>query len=283
MINDFNDFTRTSSICADLKISTMTFTCQLNTDIYIENIGKYAELKPTGINTVKIKNDMVRSIIPVKINVKKTKKSKKSFYNQITLKVATLYKKKPVSVKLFENGSVQMTGCICIEDCTYILEQLCEEFKKVKGIIEGNKIIPKQFVKNIDALDINNVQDIKIVMINSNYKIGFCIDRMELYKALLLDNIDCTFEPCVHACVNIKYPYDDNNTISIFIFESGAIIITGAKNKDHIVKAYNFTVAKCYEYFNLIIKNNDVDIIKISKISTCMEDMKKILGLKSKF
>ena len=238
-LDKFRDFSNVLSICEDLKISTMTFTCQLNTDVYIENVGKYVDLRLDGINTVKIKNDMVRSIIPVKLNPKKIKKNKKSFYNQITLKIATPNKKKPVNVKLFENGSIQMTGCICIEDCVYVLEQVCYEFKKVKGILgNNNKITSIHFVKNCDVLDIDKIQDIKIVMINSNYKIGFNINRSELYKALLLDGIDCTFEPCVHACVNIKYTYDENNIISIFVFESGAIIITGAKNKDHIIKAY---------------------------------------------
>lgn len=276
-MNKFSDFTQMSSIYADLKISTMTFTYQFDTDIYIENVGKYIDLSLTGITTVKIGNDMVRSVVPVKIPVKKTKKPKKSFYNQITLKIVTSFKKKPISVKLFENGSIQMTGCVCIEDCTFVLDQLREEFRKIKGVLVKNKIVPKQFVKNYDALNSNKVQDIKIVMINSNYKIGFGINRAEFYKALLLDNIDCSYEPCIHACVNIKYKYDVDNTISIFVFESGAIIITGVKNRDHITEAYDFTIKKIYQYFNQIITNEGIDIMRISRIATCMDDMKSIM------
>lgn len=276
-MNKFSDFTQMSSIYADLKISTMTFTYQFDTDIYIENVGKYIDLSLTGITTVKIGNDMVRSVVPVKIPVKKTKKTKKSFYNQITLKIVTSFKKKPISVKLFENGSIQMTGCVCIEDCTFVLDQLREEFRKIKGVLIKNKIVPKQFVKNYDALNSNKVQDIKIVMINSNYKIGFGINRAKFYKALLLDNIDCSYEPCIHACVNIKYKYDVDNTISIFVFESGAIIITGVKNRDHITEAYDFTIKKIYQYFNQIITNEGIDIMRISRIATCMDDMKSIM------
>ena len=276
----FIDFTNKKPICADLKISTMTVTYQFDTNFYIDNIGKYIDLSPTRIITVKIKNNMVRSVIPLKVSKKKVKILKKAFYNQITLKMASIYKKKPVNVKLFENGSVQMTGCICIEDCIYALDQLCEEFRKIKGVIENGTIVPKQYVRNIAAMNLDNLKNIKVVMINTNYRIGFGINRTALYKALLLDNVDCIYEPCVHACVNIKYPYSTNEQISIFIFESGAIIITGARIKDHIVKAYNFTVEKIYKYFNIIINNDAVDIMRISKISTCMEDMKQILNLK---
>jgi hypothetical protein len=75
------DFSITRPICEDLKISTMTITCQLDTDIYIENIGKYIELSHTGINTVGIGNNAVRSILPIKKRTKRAK-NKKSFYNQ---------------------------------------------------------------------------------------------------------------------------------------------------------------------------------------------------------
>ena len=140
-------------------------------------------------------------------------------------------------------------------------------------------MILKPFAGTPENLDVSKVKNIKIRMINSNFSIGFKVNRDQLYQLLLSENVDCRYEPCVHACVNIKYKYDAENVISIFIFESGAIIITGAKNKDHIIKAYNFTVDKLYTYYNKIVKNDDYDIIKISKILTCVNDMKQILNI----
>ena len=46
------------------------------------------------------------------------KKKSRPFLNQISLKILVpgKNKKNPVNVKLFKNGSVQMTGCVTIQD-----------------------------------------------------------------------------------------------------------------------------------------------------------------------
>lgn len=279
-MKELDDFSKDSVICADLVISTMTVTCQLKTEIEIINVGKYIHLSLNGIVTVRNGKDIIRSIITHK-KKRKMKKQKKSFYNQITLEIYSKFKKKkkPINIKIFRNGSLQMTGCVCSEDCKFALQILCEEFKKIRGIysIQQKKIIPIKFVKNIELLDPMNVSNIKIVMINSNFKIGFEINRMELYRIFILDRIECSYEPCVHACVNIKYNCD-NAIISIFVFESGAIIITGAKNKNHIVSAYCFITTQIYKNYNSIVKTTSADIITISRIFSCIEDMKKIFS-----
>ncbi len=50
--------------------------------------------------------------------------------------------------------------------------------------------------------------------------------------------------------------------ISVFVFESGSIIITGAKHADHISKAYKYITTKIYENYNKIIINNLDTILK---------------------
>ena len=59
-------------------------------------------------------------------------------------------------------------------------------------------------------------------MINTNFNIGYTINRDKLYK-LLIQNFDSSrfkFENLIHAGVYIRF---DN--INIFIFEKGSIII----------------------------------------------------------
>ena len=80
----------------------------------------------------------------------------------------------------------------------------------------------------------------KLKGVNRLKNIGFLINRENLFDLLTKANIRCTYEPCIHACVNIKYNYKNKETISIFVFESGSIIITGAKTKNHIIEAYKF-------------------------------------------
>ena len=57
-------------------------------------------------------------------------------------------------------------------------------------------------------------------------------------------NIKCSFEPCIRACVVVKYtPIEfniDDKQVSVYIFLKGNIIITGARHRNHIIEAYNY-------------------------------------------
>ena len=81
-------------------------------------------------------------------------------------------------------------------------------------------------------------------MINSHYQVKMQIDRTKLYNLLLKKKIKCTYEPCIRACVIIKYTPTVYNTegkeISIFIFQKGNIIITGARSKHHIISSNEY-------------------------------------------
>ena len=92
-------------------------------------------------------------------------------------------------------------------------------------------------------------------MINSNFNIGFNIDREKLFEKLILNNYECTYDPIIHACVNLKYTIKSKK-ISIFIFESGSIIITGANNCNQILCAYNFINKYLLTNYDKIIMKN---------------------------
>ena len=67
--------------------------------------------------------------------------------------------------------------------------------------------------------------------------------------------MDCTYDPIRHACVNIKLSHP-TKTITIFVFESGSIIILG-KTCRQVRDAYNFiNVFLLSNYFNVCCKNN---------------------------
>lgn len=274
----FNNFD-SEYLPEDLSISTMTITCHLGTLINIENIGKYLDLSLGNILCIKYDNDKVRSLIKVKTNEKSKKKKHKSFYNQATL-IIDVKKKKGVNVKVFKNGAIQMTGCKSFKNCVDAVTILCNELQKNKAIYDKQerKIIRKYFVNNPDNISslgndfkitcvtLDDVDVFKIRMINSNFRVGFLINRETLYSLLTKMEIRCTFEPCIHACVNIKFNYKNKDTISIFVFESGSIIITGAKTKDHIVEAHKFITKILYENYYNIVKHNIDQFLERSDI-----------------
>lgn len=244
----------------DLRISTMTITCNFNTLIDTQNVGKYIDLDFGNIVCVKYGSDnKTRSLIKLKKINKKSKKKHKNFYNQATIIIETK-NKRGINVKLFKNGSIQMTGCKDLSNFVDALTTLCLKLKKNKAIYDRvtNKIIKKPFVNNPENMDPSKVYNIKIRMINSNFHIGFLINREKLFEVLKVLKMNCTYEPCIHACVNIKYVHKGKDIISIFVFESGSIIITGAKNKDHIVDSYKFITKLLHDNYDIVVKN-DID------------------------
>lgn len=253
----------TISLPEGVTISTISATCNLNTLMNLINISKFLELSNNDI--ISIKHDKsIRSLEPIKTKRKKATKKTKNFYNQITM-VIKVDEEKNINVKLFTNGSVQMTGCKSIDNCNVVLQKLMNRLKDRYYIIEDNEIIEKQMVESLDKLEIKNF---KIDMINSNFKINYKINREILHNIMKSMSIDSGYKPNIHACVNIKYQME--NKISIFVFESGNIIITGAKCTEHIINAYNFITKILNDNINNIKKRDIINIIQ-SKLARQLE------------
>jgi TATA-box binding protein (TBP) (component of TFIID and TFIIIB) len=257
---------------AGISVSTMCASCKLNTRLNIPNIEKYLQLNSDDILTVKMNKERMRTLIAIKNKPKRVKKSetkakqkdtsKNHFYNQITVVVRVsqgqckdLNESPKINMKLFRNGSVQMSGCKSIKNINIALNKLITKLKEVKAKIEDGKICEKEFIDDSENI---TVKDFKIDMINSNYQVNMQIDRDKLYNLLLKKKIKSSYEPCIRACVIIKYvPIKENveqKEVSVFVFQKGNIIITGARSKSHIISAYN--------YMNDILLTHTDEIIK---------------------
>lgn len=257
LIPQLKPFMNLTNMPEDVSISTITVTCHLDITFNVANIGRYAQLHPNAIRYTKYgkKSKYIRSL--GEITEDNEKSEKEPFYNQVTVKVRTSQKdkEKPVNIKIFDNGSLQLTGCVGLQNFIESLTVLFHELKRTKVVYDRKtrKIIEMPFVSDKLKLNLSEVKKVKICMINSNFKVGFKIDRLKLYKLLLSKDIRCQFEPCVHACVNIKHVYKKDE-ISVFVFSKGSIIITGARIYQHIISAYIFIVKILYENFHEIVR-----------------------------
>jgi len=273
----------------DMKIATMTITCKFDTLMIIPNIERYVKLERKAIVTV-ITKDIVRTIVDYKqkkekakkkkniedmtnkeinlnnkrerIELKKKKKNNKSFDNQISL-IVEMPPNRFINVKLFKNGSVQMTGCKHVYDILYAIDTLCKSMTTSRFVYNKQTKILREiwFVTAPQNISRYKVQDFQIWLINSTFYVDFLIDRKSLYDVLVSNKINCIFEPCIHACVNIKFEYK-THVISIFVFESGSIIITGAKKIKHTKKAYGFIIKILYQNYDRIVKYNIDEFLK---------------------
>jgi TATA-box binding protein (TBP) (component of TFIID and TFIIIB) len=274
----------------DIIINTLTVCCSLNVLFNVNNIARYIDLNPNAI--IKINHGdpsnvlTNRSIILRKKN-KKPKKKKKVFYNQVSLCVIVKDKVKPVNIKLFSNGSIQMTGCKIIDNAIDALYKLFNELQKIKAVIDGKTmtIIDKPFyelmlqeneytpplspAQSKKIMNLYNVNKLRIEMIVCKFKYPTLINRNKLFRILKENNYECSFNPEKHAAVDLKFNTLDRN-VSIFIFEKGSIVITGAKTCNQILNAYNF--------INILLLKNHLDIEKkiSNNIETYISEDKKI-------
>jgi TATA-box binding protein (TBP) (component of TFIID and TFIIIB) len=242
---------------SSINVSTMSSTCNLNTHINIFNIENYLKLNSDDIITVKMSDERIRAIEKNNIKPKRNKKidikpkndtSKNHFYNQITVIIRVtngpykeLSDEPKINMKLFKNGSIQMSGCKTVKNINIVLNKLIVRLSEIKGKLENGKYIDKPFIDDLNAI---TVKDFKINMINSNYQVNMNVDREKLYSLLNKKKIKCSYEPCIRACVIVKFtPIDDNpdqKVVSIFIFQKGNIIITGSRSKSHILSSYHY-------------------------------------------
>jgi TATA-box binding protein (TBP) (component of TFIID and TFIIIB) len=145
-------------------------------------------------------------------------------------------------MKIFKNGNVQMTGLKTIEQGKYAMAYIVQHIKNSPLDITDNRhlLAPANY---------------SIRLINSDFVIGFEVKRDRLH-VIMQEQYDvfCTYEPCIYPGVKIQYEITRNGKpgtndslvdsvpcrITIAVFQSGCIIITGAKSYQHIESAYTF-------------------------------------------
>lgn len=253
----------TLTFSKDLHVSAMVQIGKLNTNIDLLNLAnslnenknllyiEYGDHVSKGDNGKK----------PSKKN-----KSRKYFYNQLTIHVFNKTKENNrINVKIFNNGRVQMTGINNEFQGQETVNILCKEF---------NSLNEKE--KYFDTEDsIQSIEDLETVLINSDFDIGFPIDRESLHRAIVESGYYSSYEPCSYPGVNIKYyrnPLRQNfgicdcekpcngkgkdytcKRITIAVFKSGKIIITGGRDKTDISVAHKFITEFIHENKEFIL------------------------------
>ena len=77
-----------------------------------------------------------------------------------------------------------MCGCKDIQDSITVLDTLKAELSNVKAVLQNNNtIIEKPFIEENSNNKIN-ITDFKVILINSNLKIPFSIEREVLFNIL---------------------------------------------------------------------------------------------------
>ena len=278
----------------EYKISTITCNANIGENIYIDLSLLYNYITPkiedNNIIWIQNSSDESKGINPKKIRKsKKDKKKKTRFDNQITI-LYQINKTYRPNIKIFKNGNIQLTGINRLEsDVENISKHIINEIKNAYNINEKINLNSEKETKEefFNKLKFDNF---KIRMINTDFKTytnkeltdRFYIRRKELHNTLINSkyNNKSSFQPGIYQGVKLEYYYNryndngicqckvhnfnkknnvsDCKKVTIAIFESGSILITGGVNFDQVNKAYN--------HITNIIREN-VDTIHKKKIN----------------
>lgn len=208
------------------------------------------------------KQDITRGEYPNKKRRTAYKKNRRKFDNQISFlfKIDDGYYP---NVKVFQNGNIQMTGSRSFEDTIPAVEAILREIQSIA--MRDIQIIP------VDHKKIR-YDNFKVRLINTDFRVyqdpemteRFFLKRKELHRLLIEKNeIIAWFNANTYPGVKIEYWWNRGNPgnkgkrdlskpapskgvisdikkITIAVFESGSILITGAITFEQVNEAYQY-------------------------------------------
>lgn len=194
-----------------LKISTITVVGTLNhAKIELPKLQTYIEE-----NEPHVQSKFATS--HKEFSITKRGKIQKNFFNQLTLNFNDISKK---SIKIFLNGKFQITGLSSLVETFKVVDLICKWLEKVSNIK-------------------TELQNLKVGLINSNFSYLKSIHLFKLHNELCkMNTVDSRYDPDTYPAINIKGAFD--NKVSMFVFGSGNIVITGAVTLLEIEHAYIF-------------------------------------------
>jgi|APGre2960657468_1045069.scaffolds.fasta_scaffold00433_6 TATA-box binding protein (TBP) (component of TFIID and TFIIIB) len=177
------------------------------------------------------------------------------------------------NVKIFKNGTIQMTGLKTIPEGEILHGQVFKTLYKVYQ--ENPEIFEKEPTFHTDNFYVR--------MINSDFSVPYLIRRKELHLILISEKYQnsCSFQPETYPGVKLQYfwnPLIGNGDgickcteskclgkgngnghgqckkVTISIFESGKILITGATNFEQINEGYGYITKNLTANYNTICK-----------------------------
>lgn len=214
----------------------------------------------------------------------------KRFDNQATLDFKmSLDSDYHVNTKMFNNGTVHMTGLKSILDGEKVIAGIID---RLQQLADADAAVADRTREGADEslivpLDSKMVQGpFSIHLINSDFKVNFRIKREVLHEVLVRNYKNkCTYEPCIYPGVKLQYFYNtatenqknngncqcptgqcagkgkgaavgDCKKVTIGVFQSGCVIITGASTVTQIEECYPYICKVLKDTIDLIRKRN---------------------------
>ena len=283
---------------ANLNISVKTACCYINKPYNIKKMCMKLETMLKKYNTINEdgerqgESSCIKSINYTKVDsteegiIVKNSKANNNFYNSICISVK-IREDKCINLMIFTNGRITCTGSKQDNDGLDAANLLLDEMRKMPDIFED---------ECVDGIEVINYE---VVMINSNFFVGFFVDNHKLYDILIRNRdkykLFCSFDPRVYQGVKIYFMWNNNQVekngvcmcqkkkckfsakkkngngegdcrrISVAVFGTGKVLIAGAKNDTQLYDTYNYIVKLLQENYHNIVQQSIEDKKKLLK------------------
>lgn len=255
------------------QVSTITSVSKIADSVNIQRFFEHLQIDNDNIIYAKYSHFLKGNKRNKKQSRHKLEANNQLFSNQMTIgfrckcgKLAKHNHKNPISIKIFRNGGVQMTGCKDIVEIEHMYHKLHNELSKI------NKI-ERNIAKNIIPFDKKNI---RIEMINGTFYANAPLDLNKVLKTFMnkyainevfINHIHNKKSP-LHMSLPFLKEYDafkcKDKMPSVFIHNTGAFnIIT--TSTEVLQKAYNFIHKNLTENWSTLVEK------KIDLNTDCLE------------
>lgn len=136
-----------------------------------------------------------------------------AFYNQITIAAGNS------SAKIFKNGSIQFTGAKSPIHFVDVVDRLCAA---LGGCLDHQPTL----------------ETVSISMINVVFSAARTLPMAVLRQAFEAAGHATSYDPDAYPGVKAKIAVNDTVTVTVMLFTTGNVIISGAKSPVHIASVY---------------------------------------------
>lgn len=202
-----------------LTISTMSAISLLNADsIKLKRVVQRFDKEDV--------QDMIKKVFPDSYTVTlKRQDDVNAFSNAAILKFKS--NRNTVAVKIFSNGILHITGPVSAGETIDVLELVCTLMDVI-------------YQKEMGTF---KVHDFYIQMINTNFSVQHMLDKEAVHSALRNRDMEAWI-PEKHPAVSLKIRVEGRigrnvkDKVTVLIFASGEVIITGVKSGKELLLAY---------------------------------------------
>jgi hypothetical protein len=274
---------------ADYRVSTITCNARIgaviNMTAFFENVNIIENTDgpcgPNGFIWIEY-GKHTRGVYP-KVR-KELGAARKCFDNQVTV----IYKMRAENgttyypnIKVFRNGSIQMTGIRTKDDGELAAKLIADEVERMRHSSATQVVVSESTTTDDSSYDENTQNkivstDFTIRMINCDFGVPFKIRRKKLHLLLISPTYNnvCSFQPVDYPGVKLQYFWNSDTAyakggmcmcpsqcfgkgtsngcgqckkVTVSVFDSGKILITGANSFYQVNSAFNYIKQVIYD------------------------------------